>query len=286
MKVIDKVPELREILSLWKKEGKVVGLVPTMGWFHEGHLSLMRLARKKADKVIVTLFVNPIQFGPSEDLESYPRDLERDRKLAEHTGADVLFFPAVEDMYPSGYQTKVVVKELTQCLCGASRPGHFDGVTTVVSKLFNLTQPDIAVFGEKDFQQLAVIRRMVVDLNFPITIIGHPIVREEDGLAMSSRNSYLEEEERKNALCLHRAIIHAQERVKKNEKTLACNDLIAEIKDIIHATSGYRIDYVSIFDEQSLIPNEYINEKSVLALAVTVNDRVRLIDNCHLQGHE
>ncbi len=282
MEIINDVAEMAEVVSRWRREGETIGLVPTMGWFHDGHLSLMKLARKKADKVIVTLFVNPIQFGPSEDLDSYPRDLERDRLLAEDTGADVLFTPNAEVMYPDGFQTKVVVKELTKKLCGASRPGHFDGVTTVVSKLFHLTQPDIAVFGKKDFQQLAVIRRMVRDLNFNITIIGHPIVREEDGLAMSSRNSYLNKEERRHALCLYSAIQYAQKRVKESEAPFDSATLVGEIEERIHVTPGCRVDYVSIFDQDSLVPSQTVEASSVLALAVTINDRVRLIDNGHL----
>ncbi len=282
MKVIHSIKEISEIVSRWRREGETIGLVPTMGWFHEGHLSLMRMAREKTDKVIVTLFVNPMQFGPSEDLGSYPRDLERDQKLAEKTGADILFSPLTEDIYPEGFQTKVSIKELSKGLCGASRPGHFDGVTTVVTKLFNLTQPDIAFFGEKDYQQLAIIRRIVKDLNFNITVVGHPIVREKDGLAMSSRNSYLTSDERKNALCLYTSILHAKKRVRESADILRSDTLKGEIEEMIHSAPGFTIDYVSIFDKDSLVACQTVDKDSVLALAVKVNDRVRLIDNAPL----
>ncbi len=282
MKIVTSVQEITDLVSQWKKEGACIGLVPTMGWFHEGHLALMRLARKKADKVIVSLFVNPMQFGPSEDLESYPRDIERDYKLASETGADILFSPPVEDIYPGGYQTTISVKELSVGLCGGSRPGHFDGVTTVVAKLFNMTQPDIACFGEKDYQQLAVIRRMVKDLNYNLEIIGHPIVREEDGVAMSSRNTYLTNEEREHATCLYRSILHAQQRATHDSTNLTSETLIKDITNIIESTPGCVVDYVSIFDKDSLLPVSSIQRGAVLALAVVINSRIRLIDNTSL----
>ncbi len=282
MKVIQSVKEISNIVSGWRREGETIGLVPTMGWFHEGHLSLMRMAREKASKLVVTLFVNPMQFGPSEDLGSYPRDLDRDRKLAELTGADILFSPPTEDIYPEGFQTQVSIKELSKGLCGASRPGHFNGVTTVVTKLFNLTQPDIAVFGEKDYQQLALIRRIVKDLNFNIAIIGHPIVREKDGVAMSSRNSYLTGDERKHALCLYTSILHAKKRVRESTDTLRSDTLKGEIEEIIQSTPGCTVDYVSIFDKDSLIASQTVDKDCMLALAVKINDRIRLIDNTPL----
>ncbi len=280
MKTISNIREMTALIARWKREGARIGLVPTMGWFHEGHLSLMRLTRKKADKLIVSLFVNPMQFGPSEDLDSYPRDEERDRKLAAGVGADILFSPPVEDMYPIGYQTAVSVKKLSLGLCGASRPDHFDGVSTVVAKLFNIIRPDLACFGEKDYQQLAIIRRMVRDLQYPVDIIAHPIVREEDGLAMSSRNSYLDHTERRHARCLHAAILHARKRVREGE--LSSDALVCEVEEIIHAAPGCVVDYVAVFDKDSLLPLENAEGNAMLALAVRVNDRVRLIDNAPL----
>jgi pantoate--beta-alanine ligase len=267
-------------MTLWSNQaiatGRSIGLVPTMGYFHDGHLSLMRVAKKKADFAVVSLFVNPIQFGPNEDLDAYPRDFERDCRLAEAQGVDILFAPEVVSMYPDGAKTKVVVSALTAGLCGASRPGHFDGVTTVVAKLFNVIKPQVAVFGQKDFQQLAVIRQMVRDLNWDIDIVGHPIVREADGLAMSSRNSYLTPEQRRTALCLYGAIRHAQERVRQglsDAKVLA-----QEIKDLIRLQNGVEIDYISLVDQDTLESLTVLQKGTVLALAVKVG-RTRLIDN-------
>lgn len=202
-----------------------------MGYFHEAHLSLMRLGKKLCDKLVVSVFVNPIQFGPSEDFERYPRDLERDRKLAEKVGVDVLFAPSVDDMYPEGFQTYVEVKELSKPMCGASRPGHFRGVTTVVLKLFNIVKPHVAIFGLKDYQQYLIVKRMVKDLNLGIEIIGHPIVREPDGLAMSSRNVYLSPEERKSALCLYKSILKAKELVSQGIRSVS--ELKEEIVKLI-----------------------------------------------------
>lgn len=279
MKLIEKIDDLKRSVTAWRSEGKIIGLVPTMGWFHQGHLSLMKMMRGKADKVVVSLFINPIQFAPGEDLSTYPHDLERDRRLAEETGVDVLFAPRAEEIYPPGFQTAVSVKGLAQGLCGASRPGHFDGVTTVVAKLFNMVQPHLVVFGEKDYQQLTVVRRMARDLNFDIDIIGHPIVRESDGLAMSSRNTYLNGEERQNALCLSRSIRYAQERVKNSGAKLKADDLVAEVKGMIAATPGCEVDYVEVVDRETLLPSEFIDKNSLIALAVKVGSRVRLIDN-------
>lgn len=276
-----KVIRLPGEMTAWSKKqrtlGHKIGLVPTMGYFHEGHLSLMRMAREKADKVIVSLFVNPIQFGPKEDLEAYPRDFERDSRMAEKEGVDVLFVPEADDMYPKGYQTSVSVSEITRYLCGAQRPGHFDGVATVLTKLFNITAADLAVFGEKDYQQLAVIRRMVLDLNMDIDIVGHPIVREDDGLAMSSRNTYLDAEERKTALCLSRAITQAREKV--GEGLTDWESVEKVVRDYILSFPGTGIDYAAFVDKRTLEPVTIINENTLLALAVKINDRVRLIDN-------
>lgn len=282
MKLIHSIADLNAFVDSCKREGLTIGLVPTMGWFHEGHLSLMRLARRKCDRVIVTLFVNPRQFGPAEDLENYPRDLQRDFELAEGTGVDVLFSPEPEEVYPQGYQTNIRVTELAHDLCGASRPGHFDGVATVVTKLFNLTQPDIAVFGEKDFQQLAIIRRLVKDLNFRIKIIGHPIVREPDGVAMSSRNSYLKADERKHATCLYESICYAQESVQNNSTVTPSQSLVRKITEKINSTPCCRVDYVKIVNGITLVSEARVTSDSVLVLAVYINQNIRLIDNAYL----
>jgi pantoate--beta-alanine ligase len=282
MKVVESIDELAKIVVSWRTEGKTIGLVPTMGWFHQGHLSLMEMMRRKADKVVVSLFVNPKQFGQGEDLSNYPHDLERDRLLAEKTGIDVLFAPKAENVYPEGFQTTVSVHELTRELCGASRPGHFDGVATVVTKLFNMVQPHLVIFGEKDYQQLAVVRRMVRDLNFNIEVLGHPIVREADGLAMSSRNTYLSPEQRENALCLYRAIQYAKAMVEQTDTELRACDLVDEVRGIINATPDCEVDYVAVVDKDTLLPSEFIDNKSLIALAVKVGDKVRLIDNAQL----
>jgi pantoate--beta-alanine ligase len=268
----------------WSREviakGKSIALVPTMGYFHEGHLCLMRLAGQVADQVVVSLFVNSLQFGPSEDLSRYPRNLDRDAIMAENADVDILFVPTDEDMYSSDFNTRVRVEGITDTLCGKQRPGHFEGVTTVVAKLFNIIKPQYAVFGQKDFQQLSVIRRMVRDLNWDLTIIAHPIVRENDGLAMSSRNTYLSREERRKALCLFKAIQHAKARFADGVKDTS--RIKAEIRDIISANSGVDIDYIAIVDKNSLSDQERIDSQSVLALAVRVG-ATRLIDNCFME---
>lgn len=261
--------------------GKTVALVPTMGCFHAGHLSLMRLAGELADLVVVSLFVNPIQFGPSEDLARYPRDLEKDRELAERCGVDVLFVPTVAEMYPEPPATRVMVPSLADRLCGLSRPGHFDGVGTVVGKLFNIVRPAKAIFGSKDFQQLAVVRRITADLNWGVEIVAHPIVREIDGLAMSSRNCYLSAAERATATCLYRAITKAKELVAAGEGDVSC--LLAEVEKIIKVHDNVRIDYTAIVDIVCLEPQLRVGPDSLLALAVRVGD-TRLIDNAVLQG--
>jgi pantoate--beta-alanine ligase len=268
-------------MTAWSKEqtaaGRKIALVPTMGFFHTGHLSLMRLARKEADRVIVSLFVNPAQFGPGEDLAAYPRDFERDAGLAAREEVDILFAPAVENMYPEGFQTTVSVRSLTRHLCGAHRPGHFDGVATVLVKLFHISAADCAVFGEKDFQQLAVIRRMVADLNFDIRIIGHPIVREKDGLAMSSRNTYLGDRERESALSLSRSIELARARFSEGMRDAA--ELTEAVRDFILSFPGTAVEYASLVDSRTLEPVDRVDRHTLLALAVRINDRVRLIDN-------
>jgi len=270
-------------MTIWSrdttKHGETIALVPTMGYFHDGHLSLMRMAGRLADKVVVSLFVNSLQFGPSEDLDRYPRDLERDTRMAQNEKVEVLFVPSDRDMYSNDFNAQVIVGDITDTLCGRQRPGHFEGVTTIVAKLFNIIKPDIAVFGQKDFQQLSVIRKMVRDLNWDVEIIGHPIVRENEGLAMSSRNTYLSNEERLKALCLYNAVKHAKKRVTEGITDV---DLLKdEISDIILANSGVDIDYISIVDKDTLSDKSIIDSNSVMALAVMVGS-TRLIDNCFL----
>lgn len=277
MKIIHEPAEM----TAWSKKqsmaGKTIGFVPTMGFFHEGHLSLMRMAGERAGKVVVSLFVNPTQFAPGEDLSTYPCDLERDRELAAGVGVDVLFMPDVDAMYPAGEKTTVVVRDLTDHLCGASRPGHFAGVATVVTKLFNIVRPDLAVFGKKDFQQLAVIRRMCTDLNMGIKVVGHPIVREDDGLAMSSRNSYLDAAMRSSALCLSLAIEHARNLAAEGERSM--ERLIGSCRELIGSYPMTAIDYISFFNRDTLEPVDTVDAETVMALAVRIDDKVRLIDN-------
>ena len=258
-------------------DGKSIGLVPTMGFFHEGHLSLMRKAVHSADRVVVSLFVNPIQFGPDEDLAIYPRDFDKDRELASENGVDVLFAPETEGMYLSENKTTVVVKDLTDHLCGAARPGHFVGVATVVAKLFNIVRPDLAVFGQKDFQQLAVIRRMCMDLNMGVEIIGHPIIREEDGLAMSSRNTYLDDSQRESALSLSRAIELARRLIDAGEHNVVM--LTDAVHQFIDSHSATVVDYISFVNQSTLKPVSTVDKDTVMALAVKIGDKVRLIDN-------
>lgn len=260
-----------------KKRGKRIGFVPTMGALHEGHLSLIRLAKKHSDFVIVSIFVNPTQFGPKEDYKKYPRNLKKDAALCQSAGADLIFFPNVKEVYPEGFSTFINVEGLTQGLCGASRPGHFRGVATVVSKLFNIVQPDAAVFGQKDAQQLAVIRQMTADLDLPVKIIGAPIVREADGLAMSSRNAYLTPEERKQAVALSRALKLAQLKVRNGVKDVKV--VKAEmIKRLKHDAPLGEIDYLEIVDNETLNPVKIIKENTLIALAIKFSS-ARLIDN-------
>ncbi len=268
--------DLQEYIKSEKRKGKVVSLVPTMGFLHEGHLSLMKEARKNADILIVSIFVNPTQFGPNEDLDKYPRDFEGDEKKCQSVGVDIIFYPTPENMYPENYQTYVEVLDVTKNLCGASRPTHFRGVTTVVAKLFNITLADYAFFGEKDFQQLTVIKRMVEDLNFPIKIIGCPIVREKDGLAMSSRNKYLNPEEREQALCLFKAITIVKEMFDKGERNTSI--LLNEAKKIVLKEPLAKIDYLKIVDINTMQDIDIIEKDALFALAVKIGN-TRLIDN-------
>jgi pantoate--beta-alanine ligase len=259
-----------------RRDGKVIAVVPTMGYLHDGHLSLLRAARARADVVILTIFVNPTQFGPSEDLSRYPRDEDGDLAKARPTGLDLAFCPEAAAMYPPGAQTYVDVRGLSQPMCGEKRPGHFTGVATIVSKLFNITKPHLAFFGEKDFQQLAVIRRMTRDLDFGIEIVGMPIVRESDGLAMSSRNVYLSPEQRSQALALARALDAAQAAVEAGERSAAA--IVAAALAPIAAAPDARIDYVELRDADDLGAIDRLDRPAVLALAVFVG-ATRLIDN-------
>lgn len=279
MEIIKDVQAMKAYVKALKAGGETVCLVPTMGYLHEGHLDLMRMGRPLADHLIISIFVNPTQFGAGEDLDKYPRDLPRDTEMAESVGVECIFNPEAADMYPQGYATYVNVEGITEGLCGASRPGHFRGVTTVVAKLFNIIEPDISVFGEKDYQQLAVIRRMVADLDMNVKVLAHRTVREEDGLAMSSRNKYLSPEERKNALVLNRSLKHAQERVTSGERNAAL--IRAEVEKMISSTPGCAIDYVEIVHPDLLNPLDIIESRAVMALAVRVG-KTRLIDNITL----
>ncbi len=282
MEIIKSIAKIQERVKSLKFSGKKVGFVPTMGYLHEGHLTLVREAKNCCDVVIVSIFVNPLQFGPKEDFSKYPRDFERDCRMLEGEGVDIVFAPEASEMYPDGFQTYVEVTEVTKNLCGASRPGHFRGVTTVVLKLFNATMPDKAFFGEKDFQQLITIKRMVKDLNFDTEIVGVPIVRESDGLAMSSRNSYLSAEERKSALCLYRAITKAKEARRKGEKR--AEKILELVEKTIKETPLTRIDYVKLCNKDTLeyIEQGVLKEDTLLALAVYVGT-TRLIDNTILE---
>jgi len=261
------------------RNGAVIVLVPTMGYLHEGHLTLMREGRKRGDILMVSIFVNPMQFGPTEDLDSYPRDLKRDFHLAESVGADIVFVPEARQMYTQGYQTFVALAFLPNHLCGLSRQGHFRGVATVVTKLFNIVRPQIAVFGEKDYQQLAIIRQMVRDLNINIEIVGVPTVREPDGVAMSSRNSYLSEKERNSAPSLFRGLQHAQK--KLSEGIRDARTLIAETGDFIGSHPWTKKDYVVLCDPATLEDVEQVDRPTLMALAVWVG-KTRLIDNAIL----
>ena len=274
MQVTKTVEETRKQIEQWKKEGKTIGLVPTMGFLHEGHASLIRKCREQNDIVVVSDFVNPTQFGPNEDLEAYPRDFERDSKLCESLGADLIFAPSPEDMYHDPHAF-VSIDTLSETLCGKTRPIHFKGVCTVVTKLFHIVAPDRAYFGEKDAQQLAIIRKMVKDLNFDIEIVGCPIVREEDGLAKSSRNTYLNDKERQAALCLSRAVKTGKEVIYTGADA---KEVLNPMKAIIEAEPLARIDYVMMVDALTMQPIEKADRDVLVAMAVYIG-KTRLIDN-------
>ena len=275
MKIVGTVKEVREQVKEWKKQGLSVGFVPMMGYLHEGHKSLMDAARKGNDKVVVSIFVNPMQFGPTEDLATYPRDLNHDAALCESAGVDLIFHPEAEEMYEKDFCSFVDMTGLTEGLCGKTRPIHFRGVCTVVNKLFNIVTPDHAYFGQKDGQQLAVIKRMVRDLNMDIEIIGCPIVREEDGLAKSSRNTYLSSEERKAALILSKTVALGKE-LAKTEKD--ANKVVEAMKKNIETEPLAKIDYVEAVDALSMAPVEKLEGTCMLAMAVYIG-KTRLIDN-------
>lgn len=282
MKTVTKISEVRVLVKEWKKEGLTIGLVPTMGFLHEGHQSLIERAAKENDRVIVSDFVNPTQFGEGEDLESYPRDMERDKEVCEKAGAHLIFHPSPEDMYAKDASAMVDMKgPMTEELCGRTRHIHFRGVCTVVAKLFNITTPDRAYFGQKDAQQLAVIRRMTRDLNFDIKIIGCPIIREEDGLAKSSRNTYLNGEERKAALVLSQAVKLGQSMAESGEKN--ADRIVEAMKAHIEKEPLARIDYVQAVDADSIEPISEIRGNVLVAMAVYIG-KTRLIDNFIFRG--
>lgn len=276
MKIVNTINEVREAIKAWHKQGLTVGLVPTMGYLHEGHASLIARASKENDRVVVSDFVNPIQFAPNEDLASYPRDIDRDAKVCEENGADIIFHPTPEEMYHKDFSTFVDITGPSEELCGKSRPIHFRGVCTVVSKLFLIASPDRAYFGQKDAQQLAVIKRMVRDLNFDIEIVGCPIIREADGLAKSSRNTYLSPEERKAAVILHKALEKGKELVLNGEKSAKA--VIDTVTQIINSEPLAKIDYVQVVDFPNITVVEDINGDILTAVAVYIG-KTRLIDN-------
>jgi pantoate--beta-alanine ligase len=276
MIIVNKVNEIRNVISEHRKKGRTIGFVPTMGYLHDGHLELVKTSKKECDVTVVSIFVNPMQFGPNEDFESYPKNFERDKELLENLNTNILFLPSVKEMYPDGFSTKVSVSGVSEGLCGAKREGHFDGVATVVTKLFNMVMPDKAYFGEKDYQQLQVIKRFVKDLNMPVEIIGVPIVREKNGLAMSSRNVYLKPEEVESALSLNRSFNIVSEMI--NHKILISSEIKRKVEDYINSFPYTKIDYVEIVDTETLKPIDKIEDKFLLALAVFVG-KARLIDN-------
>jgi pantoate--beta-alanine ligase len=276
MLIIKTIPEMREYVSSIKNTGEKIGFVPTMGYLHKGHLDLMRKAKEFTSHVVVSIFVNPTQFGPNEDLAKYPRDFERDEELCKEVGVECIFYPEPPEIYPVGYATYIIVEGLSGGLCGASRPTHFRGVATVVAKLFNIVEPDFAVFGEKDYQQLAVIKCMVKDLNMKVNVIGYPTVREADGLAMSSRNAYLSPEERAVAPVLNRSLKHALTLFRKGKTDAKA--IKKEAISMIEAAPGCIIDYVETVDGDSLVPVDVLTPGTVMAVAVKLG-KTRLIDN-------
>jgi len=277
MKIIKDIDEMKEYSRQARREGKKIGFVPTMGYLHDGHASLIKAAREECDIVVISVFVNPIQFGPEEDLDRYPRDMEKDGKIAEDCGADVIFTPDRENMYPVGYSTYVdVTGNITETLCGLSRPGHFLGVATVVAKLFNIVGPDMSYFGQKDAQQQVVVKRMVEDLNMDTGIRLMPVIREEDGLAMSSRNTYLAPVERGQALSIYRSLLRAEELVTEGERS--AEKIKKEMREILEMGPDLRIDYVEVVDGDDLRKLENVRDNTLIAVAAFIG-KTRLIDN-------
>ena len=280
MKIITRIPEMRKKSLLYKVQDKKIGFVPTMGYLHKGHLFLLEQIKDRCDILITSIFVNPAQFGPGEDYEKYPRDIERDEKLLQEAGCDIVFYPAEEDVYPPGYSTYVSVEGMTDGLCGRSRPGHFRGVATIVAKLFIITQCDIACFGQKDGQQAAVIRRMTADLNLPVEIIIAPIVREADGLAMSSRNVYLSAEERQNALCLKKSLDMAENMVRESRRDTKV--ILRNMRKFVELVEGVNLDYIEAVDPLNMRPKRKVDGPTMFAIAAFIG-KTRLIDNAILQ---
>ncbi len=282
MRVIETVADLKAVIRMQKKTGKSIGLVPTMGYLHEGHISLVKTSIHDNDFTIISVFVNPTQFGPNEDYSNYPRSIEKDSRMAAAAGADIIFAPSAKEMYPEGYSTFVNVEGITEIMCGKSRPGHFRGVATVVLKLLNIVEPDNAYFGQKDAQQVAVIKRMTKDLNMNSKIIVCPIVREQDGLALSSRNLYLNSEERKAALVLSKSLFEVENQIKNGERSK--EKIIETIKRSISEEKLANIDYVTIVDADTLNEISRIDRKVLIALAVKIGG-TRLIDNVIVEVH-
>lgn len=276
MQIVDKIDNLREILFHHRMDKKKIGFVPTMGFLHEGHLSLVRRAKNENDLVVVSIFINPIQFGANEDLDRYPRDIENDKKMLNSVSCDILFSPSVKEMYPENFSTKVSVSGITEKMCGISRPGHFDGVATVVLKLFNIVSPDNAYFGMKDYQQLLVIKKMTQDLNLCVKVHGCPIVRDKDGLGLSSRNVYLSDRERISALSLNRSFDIVQKML--DDGCRDSEEIVDSVKRFISSHDFVKIDYVVLADTENLDPVHKIENRFILAMAVFVG-KTRLIDN-------
>jgi len=283
MRTINKAAEMQDAMNREKSLGKTIGFVPTMGFLHQGHLSLVRESLKKAEVTVVSIFVNPAQFGPQEDFKDYPRDIHRDFEILEKEGVDYLFVPGDEEMYPEGYKTYVEVSGLKDKLCGRSRSGHFRGVCTVILKLFNIVEPDFAFFGQKDAQQAIILKRMTADLNLKVKVEALPIVREEDGLALSSRNTYLSQEERRAALVLSKSLDEARQMVENGERD--AGRIVNGMREMIDREPLARIDYVEIVDMDNLDPVNNIEKEALAALAVFVG-KVRLIDNTILRVKE
>jgi len=276
VEIIRAIGAMREVAGRARANGQRIGFVPTMGWLHEGHTSLIGLARERTDLVVVSIFVNPTQFGPEEDFERYPRDLERDAVLAREAGCDVLFVPDGGEMYPEGYATYVYVEGLSDLLCGERRPGHFRGVATVVAKLLNIVQPQCAVFGQKDAQQSVIIRRMVKDLDMDVEIVIGPTVREKNGVAVSSRNMYLSGDERVQASALYRSLVTAKKMIEAGERDVAA--IVAAMRQMIESQPAARVDYISIVDSETLKEVTRLDGEVLIALAVWFG-KARLIDN-------